>query len=218
MPLLPARYLSRVAAGRAGSLNGGPQQDLYANRRRRPHRARHRRARAQAFAAHRCLRHGRRDQRGDRHGPHPPGCARAPTSTPCWSASRTICSISAPTSRCRSATRRHAKAGRPPLRVSEAQVKRLEDEIDAHERASSHRCDRSCCRAARPRPPRCTWRARCAAGPSGSWSSSPALPDEPVGGAGPQVHQPPVRSAVRGQPLRQRSREGDVLWVPGQNR
>ena len=61
------------------------------------HRARHRRAGAQALRAHHRLRHGRRDQRR-RSASLASTCAtRMPTSTPCSGASRTISSISAPT-------------------------------------------------------------------------------------------------------------------------
>ena len=92
--------------------DGRSQQDLHAHRRCRPDRARQRRARAQALAAHRRLRHRRRDQRQI-------GMARlhlasaSRRSTPCWRASRTTCSISAPTSPCRSAaTSRSARERR----------------------------------------------------------------------------------------------------------
>ena len=42
-----------------------------------------------------------------------------------------------------------------PLRVSDVQVKRLEDEIDLMNATFSSRCDLSCCRAARRRARRC---------------------------------------------------------------
>ena len=95
---LPATLLmSACPQGEQDTHHGRPQQDLHAHRRCRPHRARHRRARAQALRAHHGLRHGGRDQRRPRRGAPPPRATSTPTSTPCSGASRTTCSISAPT-------------------------------------------------------------------------------------------------------------------------
>ena len=65
--------LLHARSGQEYRNDGRPQQDLHANRRCRHDRPRHGQARAQARAAHRRLRHGRRDQRRHRHGPHASG-------------------------------------------------------------------------------------------------------------------------------------------------
>ena len=65
----------------------------------------------------------------DRRCADPSGRRRIKPSTPCWAASRTTSSTSAPTCARPSATDVPPKRER--LRVSDAQIKRLEDEIDA---------------------------------------------------------------------------------------
>ena len=47
------------------------------------------------------------------------------------------------------------------------------------ERRAGAACGPSCCRAARPPPRRCTWRAPCAGARSAAWWSSPASPTSP---------------------------------------
>ena len=59
-----------------------------------------------------------------------------------------------------------------PLRITQGQVDRLEQEIDRLNAELSRRCVPSSCPAERPPPPRFISPARSAVVPSGMWSSS----------------------------------------------
>ena len=67
-------------------------------------------------------------------------------------------------------------------------------------------------------PPRCTWRARCVGGRSAAWWSLPDQPDEPVSApALKYINRLSDLLFVASRYVNDRG-EGDVLWVPGQNR
>ena len=214
------RYLSGALRqqGEQGAHHGRSQQDLHADRRCRSHRARHRRARAQALGAHRRLRNGGRDQRL-RSAWRAFTCARRTrTSTPCLARIQNdLFDLGADLTMPERGE--GAKRAASALRVSDAQVKRLEDEIDATERRAWRRCGPSCspggsaaaaalhvartvCRRAERGMVELAGLARRARRARRRSSTSIVCPII--------CSWPAATSTTRG--------EGDVLWVPGQNR
>ena len=125
---------------------------------------------------------------------------------PCWRASRTICSIWAPICACR----KRAKRSEGRLRIAEAQVERLEREIDAMNAELAPLTSFVLPGGTRGRRRICIWRA-----PSSRRAERlmVELGATGTGGrAGAEIHQPAVGSSVRDEPLRQRQgREGRAV-------
>ena len=179
------------------------------------HRARHRRARAQAFGAHRGLRHRRRDQRRDRRGAPAPGEAHPDVDAMLARIQNDLFDLGADLTVPERGE--EPKRARAPLRVSDAQVKRLEDEIDAMNAelaplrsfvlpggsaaAAALHVARTVCRRAER-----------------GMVELAGLPDEPVGAAALKyINRLSDHLFVASRYVNERG-EGDVLWVPGQNR